>query len=144
MAAACPAEPVAPRPRAEAGGATLLDCSGDGVLSHVLPWLSDEALLAAACASRDWRALVDDAPFGAGLRAREVNARALAGALSCGPLGCALTAGTLLAGAEGVGEQLVEACPPLPLRARSRETHAGMVLRRRGRAAARGGRRLSL
>ena len=62
----------AERLQAKAGGATLLDCSGDGVLSHVLPWLGDEALLAAACAARDWRALVDDTLCGTGGRAREV------------------------------------------------------------------------
>ena len=52
----------------EAGPATLLDCSSDGVLSHVLPQLSDEALLSAACVSRDWRALVDDRLYGAAIR----------------------------------------------------------------------------
>eukprot|EP00802_Teleaulax_amphioxeia_P028390 Tamp_30070.p2 GENE.Tamp_30070~~Tamp_30070.p2 ORF type:complete len:182 (-),score=19.52 Tamp_30070:201-683(-) len=72
LTCSCPAASAAPRPRA-AGDATLLDCSSDGVLSHVLPWLSDETLLAAACASRDWRTLVDDTLFGAGLRAREAR-----------------------------------------------------------------------
>ena len=74
--AACTA---AMQPRAKAGAATLLDCSSDGVLSHVLPQLSDEALLSAACVSRDWRALVDDTLYGAGLRTERVSESAFAG-----------------------------------------------------------------
>ena len=53
--------------------ATMLDCSSDGVLSHVLPRLSDEALLASACVSREWKSLVDDTLYGTGLRAQGVR-----------------------------------------------------------------------
>ena len=53
--------------------ATMLDCGSDGVLSHVLPRLSDEALLASACVSREWKSLVDDTLYGTGLRAQGVR-----------------------------------------------------------------------